>query len=418
MIKSLAVRTRCFSVAFIAALTVAPSQAQQSPLTEEDMQIVRQSRELAEKARAVDMPEWLGTNNEEFNQAHVEAKELVKQLQQSNPTMRRMSDIQNEKRRFSNHKIIVFASRSLGKQGLESLLDSVSGKQDVLVAFRGIPENANLGDALLELQQLAAERDPVPNIVLNPVLFQEYGVTAVPTIIVREDQKPLPGELPKELARVSGLSDPTWLLRQMEAGDTGDFGARGPVADISEPDLIELMQKRFANINWEEKKKRAVNNFWEKQRFRELPEARKARVRMIDPSVYITSDITAPDGTVIARKGEVIDPLNDPKRRVPFTQAVVVFDPLDEDQVQRVKADLPRINRIPGVSRVTYIATRMNREEGWDSYKKITDIFDAPVFLLTPDVAQRFELEYVPSIITAQKGKFIVEELPETRAEP
>lgn len=46
-----------------------------------------------------------------------------------------------------------------------------------------------------------------------------------------------------------------------------------------------------------------------------------------------------------------------------------------------------------------------------DSYKKISDHFDAPIYLLTPDLISRFELEYTPSVITAKGGKFIVREL-------
>jgi len=174
------------------------------------------------------------------------------------------------------------------------------------------------------------------------------------------------------------------------------------------------MKKRFAKIDWEEQKRGAVKNFWNKQNFRELPEAHKDRVRELDPTVYISEDITAPDGTLIAKQGDLINPLD----VAPFTQAVVVLDPLDEDQVARVKEALPRINQVPGVTRITYIVTRLDREEGWDSYTKTTDTFDAPVFLLTPDVAQRFELEYVPSIITAQGKRFVVEELADRRNEP
>jgi len=418
MTRSLAAPTRYFKAALAAAVIIAaPAMAQQtsqSPLTDEDMEIVRKSKEIAESAQAAEMPDWLRTDNAKFSAAHQEAKELVQQLQQTDPTMKRMNELAKAKTRFSNQKVVVFASRSLGSQGLKDLLDMASGNPDVLVVFRGIPENANLGEAMLEIQQMAAERDPVPNIVINPVLFTEYNVTSVPTIIVRKEQSVLPGELPEEVARVAGLSNPAWLLRQVEAGTDGDLGVRGPVENISEPDLIELMKKRFAKIDWEEQKRGAVKNFWNKQNFRELPEAHKDRVRELDPTVYISEDITAPDGTLIAKQGDLINPLD----VAPFTQAVVVLDPLDEDQVARVKEALPRINQVPGVTRITYIVTRLDREEGWDSYTKTTDTFDAPVFLLTPDVAQRFELEYVPSIITAQGKRFVVEELADRRNEP
>lgn len=418
MTRSLAAPIHYFK-AFLAAAAIvtAPAiaqQAPQSPLTGEDMEIVRKAKEIAESAQGAEMPDWLRTDSAKFSAAHKEAMELVQQLQQTDPTMKRMNEVAKAKTRFSNQKVVLFASRSLGKQGLKDVLDMASGNPDMLVVFRGIPENANLGEAMLEIQRMAAKRDPVPNIVINPVLFTEYNVTSVPTIIVRKEQSVMPGELPEEVARVAGLSNPEWLLSQIQGGKDGDLGVRGPVESISEPDLIELMKKRFAKIDWEEKKRNAVKNFWNKQSFRELPEAHKDRVRELDPTVYITEDITAPNGTFIARQGDAINPLD----MASFTQAVVVLDPLDEDQVARVKKALPRINKVPGVTRITYIVTRMDREKGWDSYTKTSDTFDAPVFLLTPDVAQRFELEYVPSIITAQGKRFVVEELADRRNEP
>ena len=415
MTKLLAAPTRYFKAAIFTCLIVTGiSFAQQSPLTKEDMEFVQKSKKIIENAQASKMPDWLRTDSDKFTSAHNEALELVKQLQQTDPTMKRMDELSKAKKRFSSQKVVVFASRSLGPQSLKDILGIASNNQDVVVVFRGIPQEANLGEAMLEIQQVAAEYSPMPNIVINPVLFTEYNVTSVPTIIVREEQSVIAGKLPEVIARVSGLSNPNWILEKIESGEKGNLGIRGPVESISEPDLIELMKERYAKIDWEEKKQNAVNNFWNKQTFRELPKAHKDRIRELDPTVYISQDIATPDGTLIAKKGDMINPLD----LTPFTQAIVVLDPLDKDQVKRVKEALPRINKTPGVKRITYIVTRLDRETGWDSYTKTTDTFDAPVFLLTPDVAKRFELEYVPSIITAEGKHFKIEELADKRGDP
>ncbi len=115
------------------------------------------------------------------------------------------------------------------------------------------------------------------------------------------EDEPLPGEQPNVVAQVSGLSDPVWLAREVDNGEKGDLGVKGPVEKISEPDLIDVAKKRLANIDWEEKKKQAIERFWTKQNFNELPRAPKSRTREIDPSVMITSDISTPDGTVFSR---------------------------------------------------------------------------------------------------------------------
>ena len=423
MSRSLAAPIR-FSKVLVLAAAVAfgPVHAQvitpQNPLSEQDMQLIEETRAFAEKARSVELPDWLATDTAEFGRAQQEAMDLVQQMQRPdltvNPLMGRQESLEEARERYAKEPVLIFASRSLGRQGLEDLLVAASHNPDSVVVFRGIPEDANLGDAILGIQQFAAELDPIPNVVINPMLFTEYNVTSVPTIIIRKQQSVMPGQLPEELARVSGLVNPGWLQARAEAGEEGDLGVRGPIAEISEPDLIELMKERFARIDWENQKRSAAENFWHKQTFRTLPEAHEDRTRELDPSIYIAEDITGPNGEVIAQKGSVINPLD----LSPFTQALVVFDPLDADQMERVQNALPEIMKTPGVHQITYIVTRLDQEDGWESYKEVTDALDAPVFLLTPDVQQRFELEYVPSIVTAKQDRFVIQELADREGEP
>ena len=74
MTRSLAAPTRYFKAALAAAVIIAaPAMAQQtsqSPLTDEDMEIVRKSKEIAESAQAAEMPDWLRTDNAKFSAAH------------------------------------------------------------------------------------------------------------------------------------------------------------------------------------------------------------------------------------------------------------------------------------------------------------------------------------------------------------
>ncbi|WP_286146406.1 TrbC family F-type conjugative pilus assembly protein, partial [Shigella sp. FC1967] len=135
-------------------------------------------------------------------------------------------------------------------QGLDDVLTAVSGQPDAVIVFRGIPEGMNLGQGVKAIQALAAKKDPVPNIIINPTLFKTYNITAVPTIVMLEDE-PLPGEQPNVVAQVSGLSDRYGWLGKWITEKKGDLGVKGPVEKISEPDLIDVAKKRLANIDWE-----------------------------------------------------------------------------------------------------------------------------------------------------------------------
>jgi conjugal transfer pilus assembly protein TraW len=57
------------------------------------------------------------------------------------------------------------------------------------------------------------------------------------------------------------------------------------------------------------------------------------------------------------------------------------------------------------------IATQFDRLDGWGSYRKVTDQFNSAVYKLTPDLISRFEIEYVPTVITSENKHFVIEEL-------
>lgn len=412
MSRSSVVPTRCSRLALALALVscATPGAARDAPLTAQDQAWIEQGRQIVRSAQS-DPPPAL--HNRHMDAAEHEARALLSQLQSSDPTLRAAQAA----RRPTDHRILVFASLSLGG-GLDDLLDAASGQPDVVVVFRGVPEGMSLGDGLKTIQTLAGARDPIPNIVIDPTLFRTYNVTAVPTIVMPSHDAPGEQDTPAVVAQVSGLSDPAWLVRQTDDGGTGDFGTKGPVAAISEPDLIEVAKTRLAAIDWDAKRQQAIDRFWPSRTFHTLPRATVSRTREIDPTVVITRDIRTPDGAAIAQAGERINPLCDPAGPCApgtraFTQAVVVFDPQDARQMALLDAALPAIRQEPGVERITYIATEMDTDDGWDAYRQITDRLDAPVYLLTPDLVTRFALEHTPSVITAAGTRFVVRELAE-----
>jgi len=382
-------------------------------LNEQDKALADRVNELLESSPA---PE-IKINSAMMEQSQAEAMQLYNEVMAKNPHLSNMTGKESNKNEgggYTEHKILVFASLSLGEEGLKTVFESASGQKDVVVVFRGIPEGMNLGEGIMEVQNIAKHFSPIPNVIINPTLFQKHNVTTVPVIVALDAEQAALASMPTdkidELARVSGLSDSNWIKREIQEGEKGDFGVKGPMVEILEPDMTEEAKRRVANIDWEEKKRLAQARFWTKQTFNTLPRAPRERIRQLDPSIYISEDITAPDGTIIAAKGDVINPLD----IRPFTQAVVVYDPLDKKQVELVKAEVPALLQQPGVNRITYIGTQFDKEDGWKSYKDVTDVFNQPVYLLTPDIRSRFELEYTPSIITAAGRKFVIKELSET----
>lgn len=297
---------------------------------------------------------------------------------------------------YDNFNILAFATLGLHQQNLDDLFRESQNNSKMLIVFRGVPENENLGQGIVKLHSLIKDYDPLPNIVIDPTLFQKYNITVAPTIIIKDKDN--------EIARVSGLVSPNWLLQEIDESDfNGDAGVKGNTVQIIEPDLIEVMKEKMAKINWEEKKQNALNNFWKKQEFLVLPTARTNLIKEIDPSVIVTADIITPDKVVIAKKGDIVNPLD----LRPFTHTLIIFNPTSKKQLDLVLSLKDKVT----TPNTTFLVTEMDRVKGWDFYREVTDLLDAPVFYLTPDIKARFNIERVPSLVTAKGKVFITKEV-------
>ncbi len=395
----------CFKeIVAVASVTIIGSSFASPPLTSADEALIKEGQRIAETAHQLKQADW--QQNAHMDTARQEAKRFFKELQTSSSVIQALQQSSPNKGNALPYKTLVFASYSLGERGLNDLLESVAEKPDTVVVFRGIPKEMNLGEGIRTIQALAAQKKPIPSIVIDPTLFKQFHVAAVPTLVVLK-HLPSSGQAPQILASVQGMINLQWLRRRVAQGFTGDQGIKGPTEAISEPDLIDVLQERLVHIDWEKKKQTIAKQFWHKRHFYRLSLAKKTQTRFINPSITATDEVRRADGTVLIQRGTTINPLT----LRDFTQAVIVFDPLDKRQLTWLTQTLPTLKKRPGVSHLTLIATQFDREKGWDAYTALTDAVEAPVYLLTPDIVERFALRATPSIITAQGKHFVVEEI-------
>ncbi|WP_295460923.1 TrbC family F-type conjugative pilus assembly protein [uncultured Thiodictyon sp.] len=246
----------------------------------------------------------------------------------------------------------VFVSRALGAEALRAIFRGAIGA-DVRVVFRGINPGERMMDAIHAIQALLKDLDPLPTVELDPTPFRDAGITVVPVISARDATG--------EVARVSGLSAPDWLRAQLGAGTRGDLGVRGPVVAISEPDLIEAMQRRVAALDLNAMREAAIGRYWQRAAFEGLPAATAARERTIDPTITASADLILPDGTALIRAGDTVNPLD----RLPFTHRLVIFDASDPRQVEIAR----RLGESAGALRPLYLATAFDRIQGWEGLR-------------------------------------------------
>jgi conjugal transfer pilus assembly protein TraW len=292
-------------------------------------------------------------------------------------------------------KYRVFASFAMGREAIKDLYALSSRSPDVAIVFRGIPRNMKVGEWVRSMQDLIVDHDQAPSVELDPVRFADAGIELVPAIVAYDGDA--------IVAKAAGISNPDWLAQRLAAGESGDLGNHGPVVPPTERDLLEEIHANVMAYDWDGAKKRALERFFARQTWVELPAATEARRRAVDPSFEVTRDVVLPDGLVLANIGQRINPLD----RMPFDQRVIVFDGSDPRQVRAVKALAGPIADRP----TTYITTTVDRAKGMADIERLTTELGAHVTILTRQLADTLHLERVPSVVTAEGNRLIVEEL-------
>lgn len=285
-----------------------------------------------------------------------------------------------ETQRPSGNEIVLFVSWSMGDAALAESLATASAT-GMTVLFRGIPDGDNFPKAFLRIHQLVPGVDPVPNVLIDPPKWAEWGIDTVPTMVLTHNGTPI--------ARVRGLTDPAWLQQEVSAGRKGDLGTRGPTAVPSERDLMAVLQEKAAGIDWESKRESAIQSYWDRAELQVLPHVTRPEDRRITLASRVTKDIVTPEGVVIARAGDIIDPL----RARPFTQRLVIFDATDKDQMAFAAAQA-RDHR-----NTVLMTTDLDRSAGWDGMREINAQLGSSVYLLTPDIRDRYRIRSVPSVV-------------------
>lgn len=291
---------------------------------------------------------------------------------------------------------LIFVSWSMGEHEIKELLKEYNGETDVGLLFRGIPDGAKMVDALARVQKLSLDTKSSVSVLLDPVAFQKYSITAVPSVVIEE------GDDAKAIAK--GTSSVSRVEESLKYGKGGDLGFVGPSLEIAERDLIEVMKERAAKLNPEELKQKAIARYWKEQKMFDIPHAEEDRTRRLDPTVTVQQDMVAPDGTVIHRAGDTINPLS----IRPFTQRLLVIDPSVPEQVSLAREQIETYGKS---QTVTLILASVDVDTGWDDLQRIQGAVSAPAYLLKSDVKDRFAIEKTPSIVTADGQSFYISEV-------
>lgn len=185
----------------------------------------------------------------------------------------------------------------------------------------------------------------------------------------------------------------TLLVLFAAVGFAKDLGTLGMTYPIFEKDALTEIEERAKQVDWDkainkDKAKSAIKNF-KPSGIKNLARAIESRVFQVDMSYTLETDITDKDGNVLYPKGFTFNPLDYVHN--PGT-IFIVINGTDRDQLNWfIKS------KYANNANVTLMVT-----DG--SYYELAKELKRPVFYAIHGVVERFQLQYVPSVIQ-QKGR-------------
>lgn len=373
-------------------------------LTDEDKQSIEQGKKNAE---GVDLSGLLQGRARNSADLDAKVKEAVEQSADiAGGAMTGKAQKEQAIAACQNQKQYLLVSRSMGQESLKDAMAEASGNSELHLIFQGIPDGMTVQEGVLDIQRMAREFDPVPSVGLNPLMFRRQNVKDVPHSILFS-----PGHwqgnkcVQSVIASMRGLTNYDYLLKQVENGRSGNLGKLGPTVAISEENFMDAIEEKIKTTDWDSMKKRAAETVWTDYPMENLPAARTDRIFQIDPTVVAIRDIVTPDGEIVARKGDRINQLE----VMPFNQLLVILNPLREKEIEAATQIIAQ-GKADGL-KVSVLATKIDRDHGWESYNKIVKTMGQHVFLLTQEVRQRFQIRSTLSVVTAEEGKFLIREV-------
>ncbi|MDI3467642.1 MAG: hypothetical protein OJF50_006463 [Nitrospira sp.] len=320
--------------------------------------------------------------------------------------------------------VFFFVSWSIPEPELKPLLREAF-RLGATVVFRGLLHDG-MKATVERTKTLAIELDrEAPHIVLDPVIFEQFRISAVPALAIARDQQALivEGEASlKYLLTILTREEPdvSPILSWFEGQTRGwEFG--GPSTDlrplmptltgirtiptdlkkypILERDMREVLRDLVRNADMD-KFRRALETKV-KKRLKDgpalsLPVAPEFRRFSVDLTQRIDHDIPNHDGSaVVVKAGTVVNPLS----YVTYRHRLVVIDGRDARQVEFARRQIGKY----GAYEVKVLLT-----EG--DFAVVSTSLQDRVYWLQPDMVTRFQLAHVPSVITQNGPLMQVEE--------
>lgn len=321
---------------------------------------------------------WLRPPPEALREASNDVRSVLGVAETSEPEQREASGLRDQ--------IDVLISSSLGDAGIESIARYAAACQKrypdtvgIRLVFRGIHRGETLGDFVRKQKAIMASlldsdlKDYTPEVTIDFQLFRDHSPDGlVPVVLYR-------GEA------YEGVANACLPIES----DLRNLGGETQVA--SEVDMRELIRERVDAIDWEKKRREMAGRYYQKRlNWVSLPAAKEPRERDLDMRVRVTSDMRTPDGQLLAKAGDVFDPLN----AGGFTQTLLIADLRKAEQEQWL---IDKSVELRDAGKPVMVVLAGVPEKTPEYLSKVEQKLKLPVYFLQQNVADRFQLEFTPA---------------------
>ena len=177
------------------------------------------------------------------------------------------------------------------------------------------------------------------------------------------------------------------------AGEIVQLEPVWPTSAVVETDLAEALRQRAVSVDVEQL--RSVQAHYQPANLHTLPRAVEDTTTRVDLTHTLEQDLVDAQGTILYPRGFTFNPL----RYVSLTGALVVIDGSDPEQVAWFKGSPYGANRRALLLLSGGLAATLRDE------------LRRPVAYLTEDIAQRLQLQAVPSVVIEQENQLVIREV-------
>lgn len=278
---------------------------------------------------------------------------------------------------------LVFISTSMPSRSLKALFAEANGRDDIVFLIRGWtpPHYTKVIREIYMAMGWDGKSKKLPyqvNLTIEPRLFKAYKVTSVP-VVLHKNSLGHWGILRGELSIKGSVA----YIENEHFPKT----PVGPLFQVAEPDVLELIKSKAASIDWAAKRNAvAAKASSVLRKGKSLPAAVESKSYFVDIISQVKEDVRMPDGQIIANAGAEVRPL----AYMTLSKRYIVFNPNRKKEIDLVRKWLAVYpSAVVMATSIPDVSPPIHKQLNHAVWPLQPEIADKMGFISTPSVAEQ-----------------------------